>query len=558
MRLTDLEIAQGIKAAPIQTVAEALGVPFSEIRPFGHFKAKVSLEYLRRCNPQRQGKLILVTAMSPTPLGEGKTTTTVGLADALNQMGKKAMICLREPALGPVFGVKGGASGGGYAQLLPMEELNLHFTGDFAAIQSAHNLLAALIDNHIHHGNELGLDPRRLSWRRVLDLNDRALRKTHIGLGGPAHGVPREDGFDSVVASEVMAIVCLATSYEDLKQRLGKITVGQTFERQRVAVHQLGASGAMSVLLKEAMEPNLVQSLERTPAFVHGGPFANIAHGCNSVIATQGALKLSDYVVTEAGFGADLGLEKFIHIKCRKSGLEPAIAVVVATLRALKYHGGASLKEVTVQDRGALERGTENLKKHLANIQDHFGLPAVVALNPFDSDRPEEIRWLQAEIGRLGVSVVLATHWRDGGKGALELAQEVLHRLDEPQAPVRMLYADSDSLWDKIHCVAKKVYGATEVIAEKQVLSDLKSFESEGMGRFPVCLSKTQYSFSSDASQRGYPRAHRLSVREVKLASGAEFVTVFCGDTLSMPGLPRIPAALQMDLDSSGKITGLF
>ena len=514
---SDIEIAQAAKMQRISKVAlDKLGIAEEHLEPYGHYKAKVSLKYVDSLKNRKDGKLILVTAMTPTPAGEGKTTTTVGLGDALNHIGKKAVICLREPSLGPVFGVKGGAAGGGYAQVVPMEDINLHFTGDFGAIQLANNLLAALIDNHIHHGNELGIDPRRIQWKRVLDMNDRALRDVVVSLGGTANGYPREDGFDIVVASEVMAIFCLATSLEDLKNRLGNIVVGYTREQKPVTARQLNAHGAMTVLLKDALKPNLVQTLENNPAFIHGGPFANIAHGCNSVIATQTALKLADYVVTEAGFGADLGAEKFIDIKCRKSGLRPNAAVIVATVRAMKYHGGVDVKDVNKENLAALEKGLVNLERHVDNVQNVYGIPCVVSINRFNYDTPAELEMLKARMAKLGVPVVLATHWGDGGKGAAELARKIVD-LCETKSNFRFVYEDKDSLWEKVNAIAKRVYRASEVTADAKVRNQIKKLQEDGYGHYPVCVAKTQYSFSTDAQLRGAPSDHVVNVREVRL-----------------------------------------
>jgi formate--tetrahydrofolate ligase len=554
---SDIEIAQAAKLQPISKVArERLGIAEEHLEPYGHYKAKVSLAYLDSLKGRKNGKLILVTAMTPTPAGEGKTTTTVGLGDALNHIGKKAVICLREPSLGPVFGMKGGAAGGGYAQVVPMEDINLHFTGDFGAIQLANNLLAAMLDNHIHHGNELGIDVRRIAWKRVLDMNDRALRNVVVSLGGPGNGYPREDGFDIVVASEVMAIFCLATSLEDLKKRLGNIVVGYTRAQKPVTARELQAHGAMTVLLKDALAPNLVQTLENNPAFIHGGPFANIAHGCNSVIATQSALKLADYVVTEAGFGADLGAEKFLDIKCRKSGLMPDAAVIVATIRALKYHGGVDVKQVDAENLAALEKGLVNLEQHVDNMQKVYGIPCVVSINRFNFDTPAELELLNARMQKLGVPVVLATHWGDGAKGATELAKLVVGLCDQPSKPT-FVYEDADPLWDKITKIAQKVYRASEVTADAKVRGQIKQLQDSGYGHYPVCVAKTQYSFSADARLRAAPSGYAINVREVRLAAGAEFVVMICGDIMTMPGLPKVPSATKIDL-VDGKVVGLF
>jgi len=554
---SDIEIAQAAKLQRISRVAlERLGIAEEHLEPYGHYKAKVSLKYLDSLKGKKDGRLVLVTAMTPTPAGEGKTTTTVGLGDALNHIGKKAVICLREPSLGPVFGMKGGAAGGGYAQVVPMEDINLHFTGDFSAIQLANNLLAALLDNHIHHGNELGIDVRRIAWKRVLDMNDRALRNIVVSLGGPGNGYPREDGFDIVVASEVMAIFCLATSLEDLKKRLGNIVVAYTREQKPVTARDLNAHGAMTVLLKDALAPNLVQTLENNPAFIHGGPFANIAHGCNSVIATQSALKLADYVVTEAGFGADLGAEKFLDIKCRKSGLRPNAAVIVATIRALKYHGGVDVKEVNKENLAALEKGLVNLERHVENVQKVYGIPCVVSINRFNFDTPAELELLNARMKKLGVAVVLATHWGDGGKGAAELARIVVGLCEQPSKPT-FVYEDADPLWDKISKIAKKVYRASEVTADSKVRNQIRQLQDSGYGHYPVCVAKTQYSFATDAQLRAAPTGHVVNVREVRLAAGAEFVVMICGDIMTMPGLPKVPSASKIDL-VDGKVVGLF
>ena len=554
---SDIEIAQAGKMVRIAKLAqEKLGIGEEHLEPYGHYKAKVSLPYLDSLKGKKNGKLILVTAISPTPAGEGKTTTTVGLGDALNHIGKKAMICLREPSLGPVFGMKGGAAGGGYAQVVPMEDINLHFTGDFSAIALANNLLAALLDNHIHHGNELGIDVRRIQWKRVVDMNDRALRQIVASLGGPGNGYPREDGFDIVVASEVMAIFCLATSLEDMKKRLGNIVVAYTRDQKPVYARDLNAHGAMTVLLKDALAPNLVQTLENNPAFVHGGPFANIAHGCNTVIATQAALKLADYVVTEAGFGADLGAEKFIDIKCRKSGLAPSAAVIVATVRAMKYHGGADLKTITTENLVALDKGIVNLERHVENVTKVYGIPCVVSINKFTSDTAAEVEMLKSRMAKLGVKVVLATHWGDGGKGAADLAHMVVELCEKP-SQMTFVYDEQDTLWDKIGKIAKKVYRASEVTADAKVRGQIKKLQEDGYGHYPVCVAKTQYSFSTDAQLRGAPENHAINVREVRLAAGAEFVVMVCGDIMTMPGLPKVPSANKIDL-VDGKVVGLF
>ncbi len=554
---SDIEIAQKAKMNKVVDVASTLGIPEDSIEPYGHYKGKISLAYLETLKNKADGKLILVTAISPTPAGEGKTTTTVGLGDALNRIGKKTVICLREPSLGPVFGVKGGAAGGGHAQIVPMEDINLHFTGDFSAIALANNLLAAMIDNHINHGNTLDIDPRRITWKRVVDMNDRALRDIVVGNGGTANGFVRQDGFDIVVASEVMAIFCLATSVQDLKKRLGDIVIGYSRDLKPVHARDLNAHGAMTVLLKDALQPNLVQTLENNPAFVHGGPFANIAHGCNSVIATQSALKLGDYVVTEAGFGADLGAEKFIDIKCRKTGLKPAACVLVATIRALKYHGGKDVKALNTEDLDALQKGLVNLERHVANVKTHYGLPCVVSINRFTFDTDAEIRLVTERMKALDVNVVLAEHWAKGGAGAEALAHEVV-RLAERGDTVKFVYDDKDSLWDKMKKVATKIYGAADISAPAKIKQQLKAWEEAGYGDYPICVAKTQSSFSSDATLRGAPSGHMVNIREVRLAAGAQFIVMICGDIMTMPGLPKIPSAEKIDIDENGKVVGLF
>lgn len=554
--MSDIEIAQNATLKRIDEIGAALGIDPSHLEPYGQYKAKVSLKYLDALPKRANSKLILVTAINPTPAGEGKTTTTVGLGDALRYVGKDAMICLREPSLGPVFGMKGGAAGGGYAQVVPMEDINLHFTGDFGAIALANNLLAALLDNHIHHGNILNIDVRRVVWKRVIDMNDRALRDIVVSLGGVGNGYPREDGFDIVVASEIMAIFCLATSIEDLKERIGKIVVAYDREKKPILASDLKAQGAMTVILKDAFQPNLVQTLEHTPAFVHGGPFANIAHGCNSVVATTSALKLADYVVTEAGFGADLGAEKFIDIKCRKSGLRPSACVLVATIRALKYHGGADLKTITEENLLALEAGLVNLEKHISNIRDVYGMPVVVSINHFTSDTEAEVSLLRKRVEGLGIRIVLATHWADGGKGAADLARAVVELCDEPST-VTFVYSDDATLWDKVNAVAKRVYGAREVTADSKVRNKIKELQDSGYGHFPVCIAKTQYSFSTDAALRGAPTGHSINVREVRLSAGAEFIVMVCGEIMTMPGLPKVPSSERVDY-IDGKVVGLF
>jgi formate--tetrahydrofolate ligase len=555
---SDIEIAQAATLKPIGQIAKKLGVPDEALEPYGHTKAKVSLDWVDSLAGKKNGKLVLVTAISPTPAGEGKTTTTVGLGDALNHIGKKAVICLREPSLGPVFGVKGGAAGGGYAQVVPMEDINLHFTGDFNAIALANNLLAAAIDNHIHHGNELGIDVRRIAWRRVMDMNDRALRDITVSLGGPGNGYPREDGFDIVVASEVMAIFCLSTSLKDLKTRLGNIVVGYTRDQKPVHARDLKVHGAMTVLLKEALKPNLVQTLENNPAFIHGGPFANIAHGCNSVIATQTALKLADYVVTEAGFGADLGAEKFIDIKCRKSGLRPDAVVIVATIRALKFHGGVDLKSLNTENLAALEKGIANLERHVNNVRNHYGLPCVVSINEFTHDTPAEVELLKKKMAHHEAPVILARHWAEGGKGAAEVAKTVVKLIETTPSNFKFVYPDSATLWEKIETVARNIYGAKEVTADSKVRAQIKKLQEDGYGHYPVCVAKTQYSFSTDPQLKGAPSGHTINVREVRLAAGAEFVVMVCGDIMTMPGLPKVPSAEKIDLTDDGKVVGLF
>lgn len=559
MPLSDIEIAQQASPIPVMDLArERLGIAAQHLEPYGHYKAKLSLDFLDTLRDKPDGKLILVTAISPTPAGEGKTTTTVGLGDALNQLGKKTMICLREPSLGPVFGVKGGAAGGGYAQIVPMEDINLHFTGDFGAIALANNLLAAMLDNHIHQGNELGIDVRRVTWKRVVDMNDRALRDITISLGGPANGYPREDGFDIVVASEVMAIFCLASSLQDLKERLGNIVVAYTRELKPARARDLKAHGAMTVLLKDALKPNLVQTLENNPAIVHGGPFANIAHGCNSVIATRAGLKLADYVVTEAGFGADLGAEKFVDIKCRKAGLRPAVVVLVATIRALKYHGGADTKQLNVENLPALEKGIANIERHLDNIHRHYGLPCVVSINHFLHDTDNEIALLKDKLAKHDAPVVLARHWAEGGKGALDVGRAVLELIDKKSTPMQFVYEDGDTLWQKAEKIATKIYGAAGISASSKVKAQIDKLQQDGYGHYPVCIAKTQSSFSTNATLRGAPSGHVVDIREVRLSAGAEFVVLVCGEIMTMPGLPKVPAAEKIDLTDEGKVIGLF
>ena len=532
-------------------------MPADALALYGRHKAKVSLEEIGRLQSRAEGRLVLVTAISPTPAGEGKTTTVIGLGDALNRIGRRAVIALRQPSLGPVFGMKGGATGGGRAQVAPMEDINLHFTGDFAAVGLAHNLLASLLDNEIHHGNRLGVDARSIDWPRVLELNDRALRHVVVGLGGPAHGVPREARFDIVAASEVMAILCLATSREDLKARLADIVVGRTLEGRPVRASDLAAEGAMAALLRDAIEPNLVQTLEGTPALVHGGPFANIAHGCNSVLATRAALRLGEFAVTEAGFGADLGAEKFIDIKCRVSGLRPDVAVLVATVRALKHQGGAAASELDKPDSGAIERGMANLERHLGILREVFGLPCVVALNRFAGDRDEELEQALERVSALGAPVAIASHWSKGGTGAEQLAREVVRATGSGRPALRFAYEDGESLWEKTRAIATRIYGAADVDAEPRVRERIAKLEREGFAGLPVCIAKTPYSFSNDPALRGAPAGHRLGIRDVRLAAGARFVVMVCGDVMTMPGLPRTPAARRIDVDETGRISGL-
>jgi formate--tetrahydrofolate ligase len=554
---SDIEIAQKATMQRVAKVAAKLGIADEHLEPYGHYKAKVSLAFVDSLKDRPDGKLILVTAINPTPAGEGKTTTTVGLGDALNHIGKKAMICLREPSLGPVFGVKGGAAGGGYAQVVPMEDINLHFTGDFNAIALANNLLSALIDNHISHGNELGIDVRRITWKRVMDMNDRALRDVTVALGGTANGYPREDGFDIVVASEVMAIFCLSSSVKELKERLGNIVFGYTRDNKPLRARDLKAHGAMTVLLKDQLAPNLVQTLENNPAFIHGGPFANIAHGCNTVIATRTALKLTDYVVTEAGFGADLGAEKFLDIKCRKAGLMPSAAVIVATVRALKHHGGVGKDDLNKENLPALEKGLANLERHVHNVKEVYGIPCVVSINRFTADTDAEMALLTDRIGKLGVKVVVATHWADGGKGAAELANIVVDLCAQKSSPT-FVYEDSDPLWDKMKKIATRVYGAADISADAKIRNRIRELQEGGYGHYPVCVAKTQSSFSTDASARGAPSGHVVNVREVRLAAGAEFIVMVCGDIMTMPGLPKVPAAEKIDITDDGRVVGLF
>ncbi|WP_086994299.1 formate--tetrahydrofolate ligase [Rhizobium sullae] len=554
---SDIEIAREAKKKPIFEIGAKLGIPAEHLASYGHDKAKVSAEFIAAQMEKKEGRLILVTAINPTPAGEGKTTTTVGLGDGLNRIGKKAIVCIREASLGPCFGVKGGAAGGGYAQVIPMEDINLHFTGDFHAVTSAHNLLAAMIDNHIYWGNELDIDLRRVTWRRVMDMNDRALREMVSSLGGVANGFPRQNGFDITVASEVMAILCLATGLKDLEARLGNIIIGYRRDKMPVYARDLKADGAMAVLLKDAMQPNLVQTLENNPAFVHGGPFANIAHGCNSVIATETALKLGDYVVTEAGFGADLGAEKFFDIKCRKAGLKPDAAVIVATVRALKMNGGVNKEDLGAENVAALVKGCSNLGRHLANVR-KFGVPVVVAINHFVSDTDKEIAAVQEYVARHGAEAILCRHWAEGSAGIEDLAYKVVELAESGQAKFEPLYADSVPLFEKIEIVASKIYHAGEVTADKAVRDQLVTWEEQGYGNLPVCIAKTQYSFSTDPNLRGAPEGHIVSVREVRLSAGAGFVVVITGEMMTMPGLPKSPSAERIFLNDQGYIEGLF
>ena len=555
---SDIEIAQGAKMRPILRLAqERLGIATENLEPYGHYKAKVSMDYIKSLQNRPNGKLVLVTAITPTPAGEGKTTTSVGLTDALNHIGKKAMVCLREPSLGPCFGVKGGAAGGGYAQVVPMEEINLHFTGDLHAIGTANNLLAALIDNHIYWGNVLGIDARRVTWRRAIDMNERSLRHIVSSLGGVANGFPREDGFDITVASEVMAIFCLARNIDDLKQRLSHIVVGYTRDRKPVHAGDLKGHGPMTALLKDALAPNLVQTLEGTPAFIHGGPFANIAHGCNSVLATTTALKLTDYVVTECGFGADLGGEKFLDIKCRKTGLAPDAVVIVATIRALKMHGGVKKEDLKTENLKALEAGMANLQRHLENLQ-KFGLMRIVSINRFSADSEAEIALVKNACAKLGVEALMADHWAMGGAGAADVARAVVKTVESGKSHLKLLYPDDMPLVDKVRTIAREIYRAKDIAIEKPVRDQLASFEQMGYGKLPVCIAKTQYSFSTNPDTKGAPVDFTIPVREVRLSAGAEFVVAICGDIMTMPGLPRVPAADAIDVSPDGKIVGLF
>ena len=554
---SDIEIAREAKMKPIMEIGKSLGIPEKDLIPYGHTKAKVHLDYISSLSSKKDGKLILVTAINPTPAGEGKTTTTVGLGDGLNRIGKKAMVCLREPSLGPCFGMKGGAAGGGYAQIVPMEDINLHFTGDFHAITSAHNLLSAMIDNHIYWGNELGIDTRRVAWRRVMDMNDRALRDIVCSLGGVANGYPREAGFDITVASEIMAILCLSTSIEDLERRIGQIVIAAKRDKGQILAKDIKAPGAMTVLLKDALMPNLVQTLENNPAFVHGGPFANIAHGCNSVMATKAGLKLADYVVTEAGFGADLGAEKFFDIKCRKAGLTPAATVIVATIRALKMHGGVPKEELKKENMEALKKGLINLGRHIENMK-KFGVPIVVAINHFVTDTDAEVEVIRSFCKEHGVEAFKCTHWAEGGKGTETLAKHVAELADRSSVQFKPIYGDEMPLWEKIKTIAREIYRADDIVADKSVRDQLRSYESQGYGKFPICMAKTQYSFSTDPNLKGAPSNHIVPIREVRLSAGAEFIVVICGDIMTMPGLPKVPSAEVIGLDAKGQIAGLF
>ena len=554
---SDIEIARASAMKPIVEVASKIGIPQDSVLNYGHYKAKISLDFVKTLEQKPDGKLILVTAMTPTPAGEGKTTTTVGLGDGLNAIGKKTIVCLREPSLGPCFGMKGGAAGGGYSQVVPMEDINLHFTGDFHAVGAAHNLLSAIIDNHIYWGNELGIDVRRITWKRVLDMNDRSLREIVSSLGGPGNGYPRETGFDITVASEVMAILCLATDLKDLERRLANIIIGYTREKKAISARDLNAHGAMTVLLKDALMPNLVQTLENNPAFIHGGPFANIAHGCNTVLATKTALKLGEFVVTEAGFGADLGAEKFFNIKCRKAKLTPSVAVIVATLKALKMHGGVSKEDLNRENLTAVKAGLVNLGRHIKNVG-QFGVPAVVAVNHFTTDTDAEFKLVKEYCSNLGVEAILCTHWENGSKGISELAHKVVELSDSGTQRFKQLYEDSIPLWDKVDTIAKSIYGASEIVADKVVREHFKSFEKAGYGAFPICMAKTQYSFSTDPNLKGAPSGHVVQVKEIRLSAGAEFIVVVTGDIMTMPGLPERPSANSIKLNEQNQIEGLF
>jgi len=555
---SDIEIAQSTEMKPIEEIAEKIGIRRKDLELYGNYKAKVNYNLLKELKDKEDGKLILVTAINPTPAGEGKTTTSVGLGDALNKMGKKVMIALREPSLGPVFGVKGGAAGGGYAQVVPMEDINLHFTGDMHAIGAANNLLAAMVDNHIYQGNQLGIDPRRITWKRCVDMNDRQLRFIVDRLNGKANGVPREDGFDITVASEIMAILCLSKDLDHLKEKLRNIVVGYTYDDKPVTAGQLKAEGAMAALLKDALKPNLVQTLEHTPAFVHGGPFANIAHGCNSIMATRMALKLADYVVTEAGFGADLGAEKFLDIKCRIAGLKPSAVVIVATVRALKHHGGASKAELAVENLETLEKGLPNLLKHIENITQKYGLPAVVAINRFPTDTEKELRLVEQKCKEYGANVALSEVWAKGGEGGIELAKEVIRLTEEGKNNFRFIYEDEASIKEKIEAIVREVYGGDGVDFTPAASKEIEKLEALGFGKLPVCMAKTQYSLSDDPKKLGWPKGFKVTVRNVKVSAGAGFIVALTGEIMTMPGLPKVPAAESIDVDSDGRISGLF
>ena len=554
---SDLEIAQAAKKEPIGDIASKLDIDSDGLIPFGNDKAKITYDFIDKVKNNKDGNLILVTAISPTPAGEGKTTTSVGLVDGLCHIGKKAMICLREPSLGPCFGMKGGAAGGGYAQVIPMTDINLHFTGDFHAIGAAHNLLSAVIDNHIHWENQLDIDPRRITWKRVVDMNDRALRDITTGLGGPGNGIPRQGGFDITVASEIMAVFCLATDLDDLQKRIGNIVIGYTRKKEPVKVSQLDVQGAMTALLRDAFQPNLVQTLENNPALMHGGPFANIAHGCNSVIATKTALKMADYVVTEAGFGADLGAEKFFDIKCRKAGLHPDAVVLVATTKALKMHGGKDKSNLSTEDVDAIQKGCENLGRHIRNIG-QYGVPVTVGINGYVTDTENEHQAIIDYCKQFDVECKISTHWSDGGKGAEELARHVTEMIEHQKSQFRTLYDDNMPLWEKVRHIARSIYGAEDIIADKKVRAQFEEFEKAGYGHYPVCMAKTQYSFSTDPQLMGAPSGHDVPIREIRLASGAEFIVVICGDVMTMPGLPRKPASENIGINQEKEITGLF
>jgi formate--tetrahydrofolate ligase len=554
---TDIEIARAAKMQPIVQVAQKIGIPEDSVINYGKYKAKVSLDFIDSLKDKPDGKLILVTAMTPTPAGEGKTTTTVGLGDALNAISKKTIICLREPSLGPCFGMKGGAAGGGFAQVVPMEDINLHFTGDFHAIGAAHNLLSAMLDNHIYWGNELGIDVRRITWRRVVDMNDRSLREIVSSIGGPGNGYPQESGFYITVASEVMAILCLASDLDDLEKRLGNIVVAYTRDKKPILASDLNAHGAMTVLLKDALMPNLVQTIENNPAFIHGGPFANIAHGCNTVLATKTALKLGDYVVTEAGFGADLGAEKFFDIKCRKANLKPAVAVVVSTIRALKMHGGVSRDNLSIENVQAVKAGLSNLEKHISNLK-QFNVPVTVAVNSFSTDTEAEFIEIKEFCKKINVEAFLCTHWANGSTGTKELAQKVVQLSESSENNFKTLYEDSLSLWEKTNMIAQNIYGAQEIVASKEVQLQYKNFQESGYGHFPICMAKTQYSFSTDPNLKGAPTGHIVEIKELRLSAGAEFIVAVAGEIMTMPGLPKIPSANSIRLNSQNQIEGLF